>query len=98
MGTMIDQTAFCRELAQLGCTECFLVEWEANRRNPEHDHDFTARGLVQEGDFVIETAAWTRRFGPGEVFEVTAGTPHVETVGAQGVRLICGKILEIPPR
>lgn len=93
MDTTMDETAFRRDLAQRGCSESYLVEWEANRRNPEHHHPFTARGLVLDGDFVIETAAWTRRFGPGEVFEVPAGTPHVETVGANGIRLISGKLV-----
>jgi hypothetical protein len=88
----MDEAAFRQDLMQRGCSESYLVEWAALRRNQEHSHPFTARGLVLEGDFEIATPGWTRRFGPGEIFEVAAGTPHMETVGAQGIRLISGKL------
>ena len=32
-----------------------------------------------------------RTLGPGDDFEVAAGTPHRETVGASGARILSGR-------
>ncbi len=87
----IEENAFRAELAQRGCNEPALVIWEPGRASPEHAHDFTARGLVLEGGYVLSTATGDRELGPGDSFEVAAGTPHRETVGALGARILSGR-------
>jgi mannose-6-phosphate isomerase-like protein (cupin superfamily) len=91
MDGVIDEAAFRQDLAARGCTESRFVVYEANRFNPEHHHDFTARGLVLEGDFEIATADGTKRFGPGDIFEVPAGTNHTERAGADGASIVSGR-------
>jgi gentisate 1,2-dioxygenase len=87
----IDEAAFRAELAQRGCTEPLMIVWEPGRTSPEHSHDFTARGLILEGGYVLSTAAGDRELGPGDHFEVAAGTPHRETVGALGARILSAR-------
>ncbi len=91
MTSKIDETAFRAELAARGCAEPALVVWEPGRVSAEHAHDFTARGLVLDGGYVLSTPAGERNLGPGDDFEVAAGTPHRETVGASGARILSGR-------
>lgn len=88
----MDEREFRAELAQAGGPDPTLIEWEANRINAQHAHDFTARGLVLAGRFTISTADETRTFEPGDVYVLTAGIPHTETVGAEGVRLLSARL------
>ncbi len=92
MSAKIDETAFRAELARRGCAEPVLVVWEPGRASVEHAHDFTARGLVQDGGYVLTTAAGDLELGPGDDFEVAAGTLHRETAGAKGTRILSGRL------
>ena len=92
MTNTIDETAFRTELARRGCAEPVLVVWEPGRASAEHAHEFTARGLVLDGGFVLTTAAGDRALGPGDDFEVPAGTPHRETAGGAGTRILSGRL------
>jgi quercetin dioxygenase-like cupin family protein len=88
----MDEATFRAEMAQRGHAEGCLVELEALRFNPQHQHTYFARGLVLQGEFHIETPAWGRCFTPGEIFEVPPGTPHTEKAGSSGVRLLAYRI------
>jgi quercetin dioxygenase-like cupin family protein len=43
---------------------------------PEHTHPFDARVLILDGEYLLTEAGTTRRFGPGEAFELSANIPH----------------------
>ena len=59
---------------------------------PEHAHPFHVRGLVLDCDITLTTAEGSRTYRPGEVFTMAAGHPHAETIGAQGVRNLIGRL------
>ena len=88
----LDTRSFETELRARGCAHIAVVEWAAGRVSDEHAHAFTARGLVLDGEFTLETAAGARRLQRGDIFEVPPGTPHVESVPASGVRILSGRI------
>jgi len=64
---------------------------EPGQAAPDHTHPFDARLLILEGEFVLTQAGTTRRYGPGEAFEVPAGVPHAEAVGPEGASYLVGR-------
>ncbi len=88
----LDTRAFEDELREQGCANIGVVEWSPGRISARHAHDFTAVGLVLEGAFTLETPDGARLLEAGARFEVAAGTPHVETIGAAGVRILSGRL------
>ena len=88
----MNETEFTQDLATRGCSEPQWATLEANRHNPEHAHTYVAYGMVLEGEFTIRSAKWVQHVTAGGIFEVPAGTPHTETVGVAGVRLVVGRL------
>lgn len=66
----IDTTTFEEELRARGCARIAIVEWPPGRVSDEHAHEFTARGLILDGEFTLETAAGARSLQPGDIFEL----------------------------
>lgn len=58
---------------------------------PEHTHPFDARVLILEGEYLLTEAGMTRRFGPGEAFELLAHIPHAEAFGPEGASFLVGR-------
>ena len=58
---------------------------------PDHTHPFDARVLVLEGEYLLTEAGTTRRFGPGEAFELPANIPHAEAFGPEGASFLVGR-------
>lgn len=58
---------------------------------PEHTHPFDARVLVLEGEYLLTEAGTTRRYGPGEGFELPANIPHAEAFGPEGAVFLVGR-------
>lgn len=90
----MDESAFVKAMAARGCDETYHIDWEASRVNPEHAHPFRACALVLQGAFTLTTPAGAQDFRAGDSFELPAGTPHTETVSAEGVRFIAGRLYE----
>lgn len=67
-----------------GCTEVLSRTWEPGQVLGEHTHPFHARALVVAGEMWLTVAGRTDRLGPGDRFDVPAGTPHAERYGPQG--------------
>lgn len=59
--------------------------------NEGHGHDYAVRGLVLAGTFTVIENNTPRMYRPGEVFEVAAGCPHSEEIGADGAQVLVGK-------
>jgi len=78
----MDTHAFAAAARAEGYDEIVEREMPAGFRDPEHHHAFDARILVTEGEFTITMGGATRTYRAGESFEVPAGTPHAEAVGA----------------
>jgi quercetin dioxygenase-like cupin family protein len=88
----MNETIFRTQLAALGCNELRLVEWAPGHATQEHAHDFNAHGLILKGAFTLTSPAGPRLLGVGDTFELAAGTPHTETVGAEPTQVLAGRI------
>ncbi|MDE0815331.1 MAG: cupin [Alphaproteobacteria bacterium] len=87
----MDEASFRQQLGQDGFAKPGMVTWEPNAVNPDHTHDFTARGLILSGGFVLGCCGGEQTFNQGDVFELAADTPHVETTGPDGCRFLVGR-------
>jgi len=87
----MDRETFEASLKADGYDEVLERRIEAGQVAPEHSHDFDVRILMLEGEFVLERSVETRRYGPGEVFEVPAGVPHAESFGPSGAAYVAGR-------
>jgi hypothetical protein len=79
------------ELKQLGFAPPVPVTREPNGHLDEHTHPFEARALIQRGEITLQVAGQPRTYRAGEVFHLSANTPHVETYGPEGVSYLAGR-------
>ena len=86
----MEEAEFRRQLEADGYTEIRLLDWPANTFNDTHTHDFDARVLIRAGEISVTTDAGTVTCGPGDSNALSAGTPHTEMVGPDGVRFLAG--------
>ncbi len=56
-----------------------------------HSHPFDVAALVLDGEITLTCGGKPRTYRRGEIFTMTRGTEHFETVGAQGVEYVAGK-------
>ena len=87
----MDRETFEAQLRADGFDEVLNRRVEASDPPPLHTHDFDVRILMLEGVFVLEQASNTRRYRPGEIFEVPAGTLHGESFGPTGAAYVAGR-------
>lgn len=59
-------------------------KWAPDEVVDVHTHPFTVKALVIEGEMWLSVGGITRRFGPGDQFEMAAGVPHAECYGHEG--------------
>lgn len=69
---------------QRGCTAVLERRWPAETVLAEHTHDFAASALVVQGRMWLTVGPTTRELGPGDRFELEAGTAHAERYGSDG--------------
>ena len=87
----MDHAAFEASLKADGYEGPLHRRMEAGQTAPDHAHPFDARLLVLEGEFVLESGGATRRYGPGEMFEVPAHERHGESFGPEGATYLVGR-------
>ena len=87
----MDTTSFEARLRAEGYPEIRTNELPPNKRNDEHSHPFDVLALVLEGDITLTTDGGARTYRAGEEFCMKAGCPHVEDVGASGVKYLVGR-------
>jgi quercetin dioxygenase-like cupin family protein len=87
----MDRGTFEAELKAAGYSDVVARDMEAGRFNPEHSHEFDARGLITAGEFTLTCGGAPRIYRPGEVFEMAAGTPHTELCGSAGASYVVGR-------
>ena len=90
----MDETTFRSNLTALGCADIRDVQWEPQRANPEHAHDFTAHVMIVEGEFTLTTPTGAPCYRAGETFSLQAGTLHQERAGPAGARILAGRIYQ----
>ena len=84
-------TEFEKMLEQAGYREITTTSKEPQPANGEHAHEFSVRGLVNSGEFIISCDGRPRRYKAGDEFEVAAGQIHTEAVGPQGTCITAGR-------
>jgi quercetin dioxygenase-like cupin family protein len=88
----MDEQAFRKTLAEEGYAEGRVVEWGPNHFNDTHVHDFSAKVLVLDGEITVACEdGRTTTCRAGDTFQLAAGTPHLERIGAAGVRFLSGR-------
>ena len=87
----MDEKQFRQTLSDEGFPDPVQVTWEAGKDNPNHAHDFYARGLVLSGEMTLGTADEVRHLKTGDNFSMRAGIPHWEKVGDAPVDLLVSR-------
>ncbi len=87
----MDRAAFEAGLKADGFAEVLTRRMEAGQDLHAHTHPFDARVLILEGEYLLEQDGTTRRFLPGQAFEVPAGVEHAESFGPHGASFIVGR-------
>jgi hypothetical protein len=83
---------FEETLKKTGYKEIATKTMEPRPANGEHAHEFSVRGLVSAGEFIISCAGVPRSYKAGQIFEVAAGEMHTEAVGPEGTRITTGRM------
>lgn len=56
-----------------------------------HQHAFDACALITAGDITLTVEGVDTRYAIGDIFRLSAGTPHSESAGAAGVSYRAGR-------
>jgi quercetin dioxygenase-like cupin family protein len=83
--------AFEAQLHAEGYQVITSVQQPAGYTMGDHVHAFDACALILEGDFTITVDGVDYHYGSGDIFRLSAGTPHSERAGSQGVRYLAGR-------
>ena len=83
---------FEAKLKDAGYSEIATKTMDPRPANGEHGHEFSVRGLVTAGEFIITFDGVPRSFKSGEIFEVPAGQLHSEAVGSEGTCITTGRM------
>lgn len=83
---------FEAQLKDAGYSDIITRDLEPKPANNEHTHEFSVRGLVTAGEFIIGSGGVPRSYKAGEVFEVPAGKMHSEAVGPEGASVTTGRM------
>lgn len=84
-------TEFEQALERAGYREIKTSTKEPQPANGKHAHEFSVRGLVSAGEFIITCDGAPRSYKVGDEFEVAAGQLHSEAVGPQGACVTAGR-------
>jgi quercetin dioxygenase-like cupin family protein len=87
----MDASGFEARLKQEGYPQIRTNQMPPNCHNAEHSHPFDVLALVLEGDITLTVGGAARTYRAGEEFSMKAGCPHVEQVGAAGVKYLVGR-------
>jgi hypothetical protein len=85
------EAEFRAELAHHG-VEPYVAEWVPGHFNPEHAHDFTARGFVIRGSFTLSHSGAEHPLPAGADFRLAAGILHTERAGPAGATVLAGRL------
>ena len=88
---MMDTSQFEASLKDGGYKEIATKTIEPRPANGQHAHEFSVRGLVNVGEFIVVVDGVPRSYTAGQVFEVASGQLHSEAVGDEGTRITTGR-------
>ena len=75
---------FRDEKLEQGYKEVLERRWEPNTENEMHHHEFTADGIVIQGEFWLTAEGKTRHLQSGDSFNISAMAKHKEKYGSTG--------------
>ncbi len=88
----MNSAEFEAKLKEAGYGEIATTTKDPQPANGEHGHEFSVRGLVTAGEFIISFDGVPRCFKAGQIFEVAAGQLHSEAVGPEGTCVTTGRM------
>ena len=71
--------------------EITLVEKPIGYVMGEHQHPFDACALITKGDFTLVVGGVSTTYGVGDIFRLSAQTPHHENAVLNGVTYLAGR-------
>lgn len=87
----MDAKQFVAQLEQDGYREIETKMLQPRPANHQHEHGYSVRGLVLDGEFIVTCGGEPHSYRPGDVFEVAAGLLHDEAVGPRGAHIVVGR-------
>ena len=87
----MNQADFEAQLRRDGFDEIVTAELKPNETRDTHAHDYEVCALVLEGGITLTCDGEARAYKAGEIFTMAAGRPHIEQVGATGIRYLAGR-------
>jgi quercetin dioxygenase-like cupin family protein len=87
----MEPPAFEAALRKDGFDEIFNREYPAGHYAAEHTHPFDVRALVLGGEITLKSNGVAQAYRAGDVFVMSAGCRHEESVGPEGVRYLVGR-------
>ncbi len=57
----------------------------------EHQHPWDACALITAGELTLVVDGTSRTYAVGEIFRLSAGIPHLESAGPDGVSYLAGR-------
>jgi quercetin dioxygenase-like cupin family protein len=85
------ENEFEAKLRQSGIEDVSVGEMEPNCARPEHVHPYDVEAMVLSGEITLTCSGERRTYRRGDTFSMAAGLPHIENVGAEGVRYVVGR-------
>ena len=67
-----------------GADEVLVREWEANREVGNHEHPFSVRAHVAQGEMWLSIEGVTKHLTQGDAFELNSHVWHSEKYGPKG--------------
>ena len=71
--------------------EMIPIERPAGYAMGEHTHSFDARALITSGEFTLRVDGVSTTYAAGDIFRLSAGTPHHESAGPNGATYLSGR-------
>lgn len=87
----MQQAEFEDELKSNGFVEIESKALDPRPVNHGHTHDYSIRGLVLSGVFIVNQGEKPVTYRAGEIFNVPAGRSHTEEIGAVGAKIVVGR-------
>lgn len=84
------EAEFREQLAASGYHETRTIGYDPHHAPDLHTHDFSAMGIVTEGELTLVYDDRRETFAVGEWYEVPAGTRHAEHTGPAATTAFLG--------
>jgi hypothetical protein len=88
---LTNEEQFHQRLREKGYGDGQFKEFAPDTGGPMHIRVFSVLLLAVRGEFTLARPDAAASYGPGQCFELPAGTEHAERTGPSGARVLPGK-------